>query len=242
MKLKLNYNVLLFLALLILINFNIVLNYKINAHSSHFQHVKSKDNKQKKFKKLKNNPGLIFLIFFKLKIAKKSNLKSKTPLISQQSLQNEDILNHEEETTIDNNFVGSLDDVKIDTIKKLIDKFQNWKHHNYAEMSWFLNYYNTSCFNMSYLYSIGTSVQNRELWVMAFGENPDKHIPGVPEVKLIGNIHGNEISGKELLLYLIKHICENIKTDPEFTFLLKNLRLHILPSLNPDGMYFYIKL
>lgn len=85
------------------------------------------------------------------------------------------------------------------------------------------------------MHFLGSSVQNRKLWVMELTDNPGRHEPGEPEMKYIGNIHGNEVIGREILLQLVKYLCENYDKNNSVKELVDKTRIHVLLSMNPDG-------
>uniref|UniRef100_A0A3B4B9C4 Peptidase M14 domain-containing protein n=1 Tax=Periophthalmus magnuspinnatus TaxID=409849 RepID=A0A3B4B9C4_9GOBI len=112
---------------------------------------------------------------------------------------------------------------------------QEFRHHNFADMELFLRKYSSEFPAITHLYSVGHSVEDRELYVLVISDNPKVHEHGEPEFKYVANMHGNEVVGRELMLNLIEYLCRNYGTDPEVTSLVNNTRIHIMPSMNPDG-------
>ncbi len=48
-----------------------------------------------------------------------------------------------------------------------------------------------------------------------------------------------QVVGRETLLYLIAILCKNYGTNVYLTKLVDTTRIHIMPSMNPDGLYYY---
>ncbi|XP_026678697.1 carboxypeptidase D-like [Diaphorina citri] len=108
-------------------------------------------------------------------------------------------------------------------------------YHNYDLMREELENFTRVYANMTELYSIGKSVLGKDLLVVNISTAP-VHQLGVPNVKIVGNIHGDEPIGREIILRLLEHlVVEYIRGDSNIRFLLDNTRIHLLPNLNPDG-------
>nr|CAB3233370.1 carboxypeptidase E [Phallusia mammillata] len=110
------------------------------------------------------------------------------------------------------------------------------QYHNHEQMLKVLHDTNAKCKDITKVYSIGKSVKGRELAVIAFSKSPEFHQPGVPEIKYIGNMHGNEVVGRAVLIDFVQYLCiEYLKGNKEILEFIGNTSLHIMPTMNPDG-------
>ncbi|XP_053882121.1 carboxypeptidase M isoform X2 [Malaclemys terrapin pileata] len=110
-----------------------------------------------------------------------------------------------------------------------------FSYHHSEQLETFLKEVHQQHPSITALRSIGRSVAGRDLWVLVVGRFPTQHTIGIPEFKYIANMHGDETVGRELLLHLIDFLVTNDQSDPVVTRLINNTRIHIMPSMNPDG-------
>ncbi|XGW35859.1 hypothetical protein V3C99_019220 [Haemonchus contortus] len=108
-------------------------------------------------------------------------------------------------------------------------------HMNHSTMTNYLHALADRYPNLTHLYSIGSSVRGRQLWVLTVSKYPRKHEVGVPEFKYIANMHGNEVSGRVFLLGLAWTLLYNYRSNRWIKNLIDTTRIHFLPTMNPDG-------
>lgn len=112
-----------------------------------------------------------------------------------------------------------------------------FRHHNNTELAAILQQVHNKCPDVTRLYTLSEpSVRGVPLYVLEFSDKPGHHELTEPEMKYIANMHGNEVLGRELLLHLADHICQAyLEGDAEIKQLVHSTRIHLLPSMNPDG-------
>lgn len=112
---------------------------------------------------------------------------------------------------------------------------QHDNHHNDDEILAILNEIHVRCPNITYLYDLPLkSVENRPLRVIVFSDHPKDHEILEPQFKYVANMHGNEVVGREMLLFLAEYLCQEYHSNnPDIRNLIHHTRIHLLPSMNP---------
>lgn len=109
-------------------------------------------------------------------------------------------------------------------------------YHDYDGMTSLLKNVSNQFPDLVRLYTIGTSVEGRQLWVALVSHNVGEDYELLkPHVKYVANMHGNEAVGRELLLQLLVYLVNSYPKNKKVRDLLQKTYIHILPSMNPDG-------
>uniref|UniRef100_A0A8C5MHR4 AE binding protein 1 n=1 Tax=Leptobrachium leishanense TaxID=445787 RepID=A0A8C5MHR4_9ANUR len=112
----------------------------------------------------------------------------------------------------------------------------DFRHHSYKDMRQLMKVVNEECPTITRIYNIGKTAKGQKIYAMEFSDNPGEHETGEPEFRYTAGLHGNEVLGRELLLFLMQFMCKEYRDgNPRITSLVLETRIHIVPSLNPDG-------
>lgn len=124
----------------------------------------------------------------------------------------------------------------ISTVLVTVYGFDVMKYHTHEEIVSLFSKLNAQYPDLTKIHSIGTSVQNRSLIAIQITDNVDVTEPGEPMFKYVGNMHGNEVVGRELLVNLVQYLLTQYEAkDPRVLNLVDSTNIFILPSMNPDG-------
>ncbi|KAF5923724.1 hypothetical protein HPG69_019512 [Diceros bicornis minor] len=112
----------------------------------------------------------------------------------------------------------------------------DFRHHSYKDMRQLMKAVNEECPTITRTYSLGKSSRGLKIYAMEISDNPGDHELGEPEFRYTAGIHGNEVLGRELLLLLMQYLCREYRDgNPRVRSLVQDTRIHLVPSLNPDG-------
>lgn len=81
---------------------------------------------------------------------------------------------------------------------------------------------------------IGTSVQGREIYAVIVSDNVDDD-EAEPEIRITGNIHGDEKTAGMSCLNFLEVLTDNYGTSDLCTYVVDNSEVWVISILNPDG-------
>lgn len=84
---------------------------------------------------------------------------------------------------------------------------------------------------------VGKSAENRNLIALHISQNVQSRSLLTPMVKYIGNMHGDETIGRQLLIYLAQYLLFNYDKNLDVGSLVNSTDLYLMPTMNPDGFF-----
>lgn len=110
-------------------------------------------------------------------------------------------------------------------------------HHTNEEVFQIIDRVHRRCPDITHLYDLSLKTAfGQPLRVIVFSDQPKVHELLEPEFKYVGNMHGNEVVGREMMLELIEQLCDAyLNRNQNVMNLIHSTRIHLLPTMNPDG-------
>jgi hypothetical protein len=109
------------------------------------------------------------------------------------------------------------------------------RYYTAAETEQILREFHDLFPGLTELYSIGKSLQGRDLWVMEVTSEITGPAAEKPALYLDGGIHSGELTGSQVALYTLGSLLTGFGWNAEVTELLEGYAFYIRPKFNPDG-------
>jgi hypothetical protein len=112
--------------------------------------------------------------------------------------------------------------------------FERGFYHTYNQVYAVLDSFAQEYPSICRLDTLGFSVQGRAMWAMRVTDNPGIE-ENEPEIRLIGNMHGDEHIGTEVTLYFLRYLLTEYASNSHVRDMVNNCEFWIAPTINPDG-------
>ena len=90
------------------------------------------------------------------------------------------------------------------------------------------------------LETVGQSEEGRFLYAMTVTNPKTGPALSKPGIYVDGNIHGNEIQGGDICLYLLDYLLGQYGKNEEISRLIDTKTFYVVPVVNPDGRYHFM--
>lgn len=111
-----------------------------------------------------------------------------------------------------------------------------WSYRNNTDLAAHLNDLERRCKKFVKIERIGKSVLGENILVIHMSKFTAERPKGQPKVKIVGNLHGDEPTGRVFTVALAEWLCERKdKGDLKASEILDKVDLWLIPTANPDG-------
>ncbi len=114
------------------------------------------------------------------------------------------------------------------------------KYPLYEELTGMLQSIHQEYHNLTKLYSIGKTLDGRDLWTMELTNQETGPGEEKPGVWIDGNTHSSEPTGTNVCLKTIWYLVSNYGKDEQVTEIMDNRVVYVLPRVNPDGAEIFL--
>ncbi|RLD55068.1 MAG: hypothetical protein DRJ05_13575, partial [Bacteroidetes bacterium] len=203
-------------------------------------HAKSQDNSTQLFKDRGE-------VFFKFNVGSQKDIHFLTQTISIDEVEgslvfayaNEKEFSKFMETGIDYTILSHPGDIENPNMKSNVNVkgITDWDFYpTYEAYVSMMNQFQADYPNLCEVFSIGQTVENRELLVARISDNVGTD-EGEPQFLYTSTMHGDETTGYPLMLRFIDYLLSNYGSDDRITGMVNNIDIFINPNANPDGTY-----
>lgn len=112
-------------------------------------------------------------------------------------------------------------------------------YYSYEEIVTALKALNQAFPELTKLEIIGKSDEDRAIYAMTVNNPKTGDALEKPGIYIDGNIHGNEIQGGEISLYLLNYLLTKYGENEEITKLVDKKCFYVVPIVNVDGRYHF---
>jgi hypothetical protein len=99
---------------------------------------------------------------------------------------------------------------------------------------------NASYPDLTILEEVGKSDEGRSIYAMTVNNSRTGPPLGKPAIYVDGNIHGNEIQGGDISLYLLEYMLDSYARNKEIKELVDRVCFYVVPVVNVDGRYHFM--
>ncbi|MGC6509757.1 MAG: M14 family zinc carboxypeptidase [Myxococcota bacterium] len=120
---------------------------------------------------------------------------------------------------------------------KVVQDYIYQDFHSLAELLWA---YHLQQRAITSVYLLGNSHQGRPILALRISDSPQEIKPK-PSVLLFGGLHGNELMGTLYAIDLLHYTLSRHDFDPQVQSWVSKLDIWIVPMLNPDGNWTFLR-